>query len=353
MKKIKRSSKPTVTKKSPVESIYKQSSPNKMMILSIAVLTLVALLLVKNIFFNGTETLRKKTIPEAVKKILGNTTTEVNIGALKNSSGIYEFDLNIGKGTTARKYVSYITKDGKILFTSGIKLSELGKASTQGAQTEQKKLTCNDLDKAETAKLTAYVVSQCPFGLQMQRVFKKAIAELPSLEAQLDIKYIGAVENGKITSMHGDAEAQENLKQICIREEQKEKYWPYVSCYMEAGKSEECSATAGIDTTAVQTCMGESGQGLVYAQKDFDLANKFNIGSSPTLLLNDKQIVSEFDFGGRVANSLKEVVCCGSKTKGDYCTNKLTTDEVATAYSLTDAPAAGGSAAAANCAPQQ
>ena len=135
---------------------------------------------------------------DEVKKILGNTTTEVNIGALKNSSGIYEFDLNIGKGTTARKYVSYITKDGKILFTSGIKLSELGKASTQGAQTEQKKLTCNDLDKAETAKLTAYVVSQCPFGLQMQRVFKKAIAELPSLEAQLDIKYIGAVENGKI-----------------------------------------------------------------------------------------------------------------------------------------------------------
>jgi hypothetical protein len=33
------------------------------------------------------------------------------------------------------------------------------------------------------------------------------------------------VKNGKIASMHGDEEAKENLRQICIREEQKDKYW--------------------------------------------------------------------------------------------------------------------------------
>jgi len=40
--------------------------------------------------------------------------------------------------------------------------------------------------------------------------------------------------NNTIKSMHGAAEAQENLRQICIREEQSGKYWDYVRCYIEA-----------------------------------------------------------------------------------------------------------------------
>lgn len=318
----------------------------KALVFSIALLTLVALLLLRSIFTkNRMETLRKKTIPDVIAKMVG-AGTKVTINPLKNTNGIYEFELLIGEGDKAQKYTSYITKDGKILFTSGIKLSDLEKKTNQA---EAKKLTCEDLNKVETAKLTAFVVADCPYGLQMQRVFKVALNEQPALASNLEVRYIGSIENNKITSMHGDKEAQENLKQICIREEQKNLYWPYVSCYMQEGKSEDCSITAGLDTIGLQTCMTDETKGIAYAQKDFDLASKYQIGSSPTLLLNDKQIVSEFDFGGRVANSLKQIVCCGSKTQGDYCKTDLSKNEVAVSLSLTDEAAQVAGSDTANC----
>ncbi|MFH0749347.1 MAG: hypothetical protein V1917_00335 [Candidatus Gottesmanbacteria bacterium] len=295
-------------------------------------------------------TFKTKTIPDVVKILAGNATTIKEVANLKEESGVYSFDLSLEVGGQAQKYTSYMTKDGKIFFTSGTKVNELGKPEqTAGAGEQQTKLTCADVKKADAPKLTAYIVADCPFGLQMQRVMNKAITEQPALASVFDVRYIGAIENGKITSMHGDAEAQENLRQICIREEQKNLYWPYVSCYMKAqGQSAACITQIGVNVANVNACMTDAKRGNMYAQKDFDLANKFTIGSSPTLLINDTQIVSEFDFGGRTADALKQVSCCAGTKEGAYCAKALSTDQVAASFSQTDAVAAGG-AAAANC----
>ncbi len=295
-------------------------------------------------------TLKTKTIPEIIAKVTGDPTIKVKeVAKLKKVSGIYQFELNLDIGGTARTFTSYMTKDAKIFFTTGSVVSELGKApAAAGAQQEQPKVTCADVKKADVPKVSGFIVADCPFGLQMQRLMNKAILEQPALKTVFDIKYIGSIVDGKITAMHGDKEAQENLRQICIREEQKNFYWLYVSCYMKEGKFSECLASSGVNTANVNACMTDSKRGNVYAQKDFDLANKFNIGSSPTLLVNDSQIVSEFDFGGRTADALKQVACCGSKTQGSFCSKALSTDQVAAAFSVTEAAAAGG-AAAANC----
>lgn len=293
-------------------------------------------------------TLKTKTIPDIVVKLAGSGTKVNDVTDLKVESGIYSFMLNLNISGQDQKFTSYMTKDGKIFFTGGSKISELGKTAGTAEQ-QQPKLTCADVKKADTPKLTAFVVANCPFGLQMQRVMNKAIAEQPALASLLEVKYIGAIENGKITSMHGDEEAQENLRQICIREEQKNLYWPYVSCYMKAqGQSTSCLSQTGVNVANVNACMTDAKRGNAYAQKDFDLANKFTIGSSPTLLVNDTQIVSEFDFGGRTADALKQVSCCASTKEGAYCSKALSTDQIATSFSATEVAAA-GAADAANC----
>lgn len=330
------------------EGMPKQPAINWTMVAVVA--ALAGILLLVRSFKGKTDEFKNKTIPEAVKKIVNDPSAKIEVANVKDSSGVYEFDLKVN----GQAYVSYITKDAKILFTSGIKLDSSDTGSTASSE-PQKKLTCEDLEKADNAKLTAFVVSQCPFGLQMQRVFKNAINEDPSLANKLDVKYIGAIENGKITAMHGDAEAQENLKQICIREEQKELYWPYVSCYMQEGKTDQCLANVGVDQTMLTACTEDPTRGNAYAQKDFDLANKFKVGGSPTLLLNEKQIVSEFDFGGRTPNAIKQLTCCGSTTKDASCSTEISTKEMAVAYSLTDeSTATGGTTnSAAGCAPAQ
>lgn len=174
-------------------------------------------------------TMKTKTIPDLVKKVVNNPSTKIEVLSAKEVSGLVEFELSVA----GQKYTSYVTKDGKMLFTSGIKVEDLNKAQKSAAGA--KPATPTTLEKAENLILlhmllqTALTVSRC-------KEPSKAIAEIPELASNLSVRYIGAVENGKITAMHGDTEAQENLKQICIREEQKEKYWPYVSCYMQEAK---------------------------------------------------------------------------------------------------------------------
>lgn len=296
---------------------------------------------------NNLNKFKTKVIPDSIKQVINNPQTKFTVGQVKETSGVYEFELTIGEGENSQKYTSYISKDGKILFTSGIILKKEDKPSP--TPTPAKKTSCNDLNKTDKPSLTAFVVANCPFGIQMQRLYNKAITELPELANNLKIKYIGSVENGKITAMHGEEEAQENLRQICIREEQSAKYWPYVSCYMKAeGQSESCLAQAGVDQAVLGACTTDSTRGLKYAQADFDLANKFGVSGSPTLILNNKETVSEFDFGGRIADAVKQIVCCGSKTKLAFCNKTLSKDEVASSFSETDTVSGSNSSASCN-----
>ena len=181
------------------------------------------------------------------------------------------------------------------------------------------------------------MVSQCPFGLQMQRIMAEIVGESPQAEDHLKVRYIGSVSNNTITSMHGDKEAQENLRQICIREEQSGKYWDYVRCFMREGKSAECQKSVSLDIKELDSCTNESSRGLVYAQKDFDLANKFEITGSPTMLMND-EIVRESNFAtnttnGRSPEALKELLCCGFKEEPSFCSLPMNTSRMATMFS--------------------
>lgn len=318
---------------------------NKFVILFVLLAVLIGLIVVQKITGeNSLAKLKKQVIPDAIKKVINNPDTKFTIDDIRETNGVYEMSLSV----SGQKYTSYMTKDAKILFISGVKLDTLNNQTKTSNETA-KKLTCNDLKKTDSPNLTAFIVADCPFGLQMQRVFKKTISEAPEMLSSLTVKYIGSIDNGKITSMHGDKEAQENLKQICIREEQKPKYWDYVSCYMQEGKSDECSTTSGIDTTQLSSCISDANRGLKYAKVDFDLANKLSVGSSPTLVLNDNQVISEFDFDGRVANSLSQIVCCASNTKPGFCSKELSKTELATAYSKTDEASVGSGSNAANC----
>lgn len=293
--------------------------------------------------------MKSKIIPAAVEKVTSGGMKIKEISDIKLISGVYEFGLTF-EGN-AVKYTSYITRDGKIVFTSGVKLETVaGKTNTQTTPqaTKEQKLTCDDVKKSDKPQLTVYIVSNCPFGLQMQRVMKVAAENDPRIADNFFVKYIGSIENGKIISMHGDKEAQENLRQICIRDEQQALYWPYVNCYMKEGKSDECLASSGISQDQLTACTTDAKRGLVYAQKDFDSAKVLGVSGSPTLLLNDKDKISEFDFGGRTPDALKQIICCASTAKSDFCQKDFSKEAAAASFSLSDTAPAGGSSSA-NC----
>ena len=197
---------------------------------------------------------------------------------------------------------------------------------------------CANITKSDQPLLEAYVVSKCPYGLQMQRIMTEIVRKLPQAKDYLKVRYIGSISNSTIASMHGHEEAQENLRQICIREEQSDRYWDYVSCYMIEGKSAECLNSSCLHQSQLDACMNDSSRGLAYAQKDFDLADNLNITSSPKLTLNNKT-TNEFDFStnttsGRSPEAIKELLCCGFNIEPSFCAKQLNKTKAITMFQV-------------------
>ncbi|KKQ23669.1 MAG: hypothetical protein US35_C0002G0027 [Parcubacteria group bacterium GW2011_GWA2_37_10] len=276
---------------------------------------------------------------------------------VSEESGLVKIKIKIGTS----EYDSYATKDGNLLFPQAFTMESAATAQqpSQNNQpsADQAQKAKDSITKSGNPVLEAYVVSRCPFGLQMQRAMADVVKNIPSLAQNMKVRYIGAVSGNTITSMHGDAEAKENLRQICIREEQPNKYWDYVSCQMKAGDTTGCETSTGVDSAKLNACASTQSRGVAYAQKDFDLDTKYNIQGSPTLIVGGAS-VSEFDFGGRSSDAIKSVVCSAFSSEPSSCSTKLNTAEAATSFSVayagSDAGSSGNSGAnGANCAPAQ
>ena len=259
----------------------------------------------------------------------GTTASLVNV---TEENGVYKFRLKIGD----KEYDSYVTKDGNLLFIEGINIEKKPEASAE------EPATCEDIKKSDKPLLEAFVVSQCPYGTQMQRILNEIVKNIPSLANNIKVEYIGSVQGDKITSMHGDAEAQENLRQICIREEQSAKYWNYIDCHIKKGDVENCLTITSIEKEKLTACMADSFKGLKYAKEDFDEQNKYKVTGSPSLFLGGEK-VSEFDFGGRTAEAVKTLLCCGFSSEPENCSQKLTESSAATGFSETYSSSSGSS----------
>lgn len=299
--------------------------------------------------FSGILGQSSQTIGEKAVDYINNnqlSASPASLVSVADESGLVKIKIKIGEN----EYDSYVTKDGKYLFPQqpiDMSQSDSATASTTQPTEEQKQQAAAEIEKTDNPMLEAYVVSRCPYGLQMQRAIAEAVKTQPQLSSYVTVKYIGSVAGGKITSMHGDEEAQENLRQICIREEQPAKYWDYVSCQMQSGDTSGCEPSVGVDSGKLGACVSDSNRGLAYAKKDFDLNGQYGITGSPTLILGGST-VSESSFGGRSADAVKSIVCAAFNSAPGFCSEQLETTQAAASFSTTYA-GTGSSGSTADC----
>lgn len=190
---------------------------------------------------------------------------------------------------------------------------------------------CSDITKQDQPLMESFVVSYCPFGLQMQRVLAGIVGQIPDISSNIKIRYIVKMVDGNVTSMHGQEESDENLRQICVREEQPDNYWDYISCFLESGNASQSLKTAEVDEVKLDGCLADEQRGLRYALEDLNLIQQFNITGSPTLVMNE-EIVNEYDFGGRTEQAVKDLLCCGFSSKPDSCYINLSTAAAKTGF---------------------
>ncbi len=182
-------------------------------------------------------------------------------------------------------------------------------------------------------KVNLFVMSQCPYGVRtvdaMEEVVKNFGKDRKKFNFQLE--FIGRNVDGKLTSMHGEKEVQENLRQICAQKHYAKdyKFMDYVLCRNKAyqenrGKEEEgaweACATGGIAAAPIKKCSeGDEGQELLAAS--YQLAGDLGITGSPNWLLNNK-----YDMRGRAPEGIKAAFC--AKNEGVAgCENTLSAGE--------------------------
>lgn len=234
------------------------------------------------------------------------------------TNGVYKTAIRYSSSEGEQVTYVYLTRDGSLLFPSAYPLT----ARAGGVVKKTVEESCAALTRQDDAALEAFVVSYCPYGTQMQGVLADVVKGVPDLAKHITVRYIGQVTNGTVQSMHGSTEAAENLRQICIREEQPQAYWQYVACFINSTSSSSCFATAGVDESRLTACMSDEERGIRYAQDDFSRADGYSATGSPTLVLNGAT-VSEFDFGGRNPEAVKTLLCCGFSAQPGSCATRL------------------------------
>lgn len=174
--------------------------------------------------------------------------------------------------------------------------------------------------KVDKPKAELFVMSYCPYWTQAQKWYLATMDKLWKV-ADVEIKYVNYL-------MHWTKEWQENILQNCIQEEQNDKFYDYLECFLKDDKSEECLKETKIDETKLNSCIEKTKEDINYEENlskkvwnypIFTLHDKENkdywVKGSPTFILNWVKV----DKAWRSAKAYADLICNSFKEKPEEC----------------------------------
>lgn len=236
-----------------------------------------------------------------------------------------------------------------------------------------------NVPKTGRPKVELFVMSYCPFGLQMEKALVPAW-ELLKNKADISVKFVAY-------AMHGKKEIDENVRQHCIETEQAAKYQAYLKCFFEAGQNDgseagyqRCLTAAGVNQSTLSSCISRTDKNFGVTAKyndqgswlsgryplfpiHADLNSQYGVRGSPTLVVNGVNLVSsEEDLAGcqalgaqcalypvnRAPEALKEVICAAFASPPSECQRILSGSSYGAGFG-TETNAGGAAAAAPGC----
>jgi len=188
----------------------------------------------------------------------------------------------------------------------------------------------NSSIKEQSVKLDFYVMSQCPYGTQVEDAIAPVMEKMGDL-INLNIDYIlYSKENyagqedayciDDLCSMHGVPEVQGNIVQLCVNKIAPEKWMNFIICQNETAAQipdnwQTCADKLDLNKDDIQTCYtGEKGKNLLAESKK--KAETVNAKGSPTIYLNDKKYE-----GGRSSLDFQKAICATINNQHVVCDN--------------------------------
>jgi protein-disulfide isomerase len=238
----------------------------------------------------------------------------VTLLSVNEMSGIYK----VVTSYQGQNISVYVTKDGKYLVIIGSGIFDM----TQEVPTAP--ASTQEIPKTGKPTVELYIFSYCPAGTAALDSYA-IVGKLLGSKADMRVKFF--------SNMHGDHELQQNEIQECIQESEPSKYWDYASKYVQEVYN-KCGATrdvncdknesmnlmqkVGIDSEKIMMCVKEKGETLY--SNDKNDASKFNLQYSPSIVVNDVSLGSDFD---RTPEGIKNLICSGFTTAPAECNQTL------------------------------
>ena len=237
-------------------------------------------------FSGSTGTISSEAAGQNVLDYLSALGVEGTIDSVTDSGSFYEVIVSVGENQGP----VYLTKDGKF------RIQPLGALSIEDTPTPQSNPDTNTqtIVKADVPVVELFVMTHCPYGTQAEKGLIPAIEHFGS-EIDATIRFVHYF-------MH-DPEETETPRQVCIREEQPDKWIDYLTCFLEDGDADRCDAEVGIDSTALETCIS-SGKADDYYAEDSALSEQYGVKGSPTLVVNGQVLSS-----GRSPAGFLDTIC--------------------------------------------
>lgn len=162
-------------------------------------------------------------------------------------------------------------------------------------------------------KVEAFIMSYCPYGVKY--VTDTLVPMVEALGDSVDYKPYFIMQkspDGKFNAMHGQKEADENLRMICLRDKWGTKVWlKYMECFAKEiyGNKQApkewsyCAEQAGVKPAELDACFKE--QSGAMAEQDLKLSATYSAYASPTAVYNcGNNIVGAIPFA-----SIKSQLC--------------------------------------------
>ncbi|MFZ5559520.1 MAG: DsbA family protein [Patescibacteria group bacterium] len=242
------------------------------------------------------------------------------LGQVSEERGVYKIQFKIED----QEYTAYATKDGKLLFPSGVEMPDNVTAPTTGS----------DIPKKDSVLAQLFVMSFCPYGNQAEEIMKDVVGVLKD-KAGIELHYViysnyqGGGSNycldkeNKYCSMHGIQELRQDIREFCVQKYQKDKFWDFlkeINAKCNSTNADTCWESVakgmGIDVSKVKDC--QKNEALTILEQELQLNEKYGIQGSPQLVINDKEYK-----GSRSAEAYKTAICSGFNSPPSECSQTL------------------------------
>jgi len=281
----------------------------------------------------STENISKKVEEYLTKNFLSEYNASAKVTNVTRLGNILYLDVDvIMKGEVVSSGNVYATDDGEFIILGNVYNMSTPLIQSTPKTTAQPSV---EIQKSEKPNVTLFVMSFCPYGQQAETAMWPVL-DLLGDKINFELHYVvypaqyyaGQENNYCINktycSMHGVAELNEDVRQMCIMNSYNYSVWSdYIktvstSCNYQNVDScwENVAKSKGIDTEAVKKCFDENA--MKYAEQEYKLNQEYDVQGSPTLFIND------VEYGGsRTPEAYKQTICSSFNQAPSSCSTQL------------------------------